>query len=377
MPAPSPIDAFSSHFGKEPTWRITAPGRINLIGEHVDYLGGFVMPVAIDRALRLAVRANDSGKIRLWTSGQTAEVDLSKLVPFTGELFWLSYVTGVVEMLRREGIEPRGFDVAITSDLPTGAGLSSSAALETGIALAMEAVTGQALDPVTRARLCQQAEHEFAGVPCGLMDQLAVGLGKRGHALMIDCQDHSLEWIEIPHRLMIVVADTGVKHALADGEYRRRREECEAALERMGKDHWREVLPEDLDWLDGKLLQRARHVVTEMARVPQMRAAMAEEDLKRIGQILRAGHHSLRDDFEVSCRELDVLVEAVDGFGAIGARMTGGGFGGSTISLIREQEEMDAIDLISHLKRLYELECGRELNAFVVRASDGATTQKL
>lgn len=378
MPELSPIDLFSNKFDAHPEWLITAPGRINLIGEHIDYLEGFVMPAAIDRSLRLAIRATDQPLIRLRTnmlgSDKGAELSFEQLVPLEGDDYWLNYVAGPIEMLRRVGIEPRGFDAAITSSLPTGAGLSSSAALETAIALAMEAVTGVSLDPTHRARLCQQAEHEFAGVPCGIMDQLAVGLGQENHALMIDCRDQSVVPVSIPDGVAILVADTGVNHALGDGEYRKRRESCEAALTEIGKSSWREVTRADLSSLDGELFHRARHAVTEMERVPQMRTALEAGDFSRVGELMRAGHDSLRLDFEVSCPELDYLVDVAYDFGVIGSRMTGGGFGGSTVTLVRE-EVVDSLK--HHLEDAYRRKFDRDLNAFITRASNGATTRKL
>jgi galactokinase len=379
-----PDKSFSRLFGTQPEWVIQSPGRINLIGEHVDYLEGFVMPAAIDRSIRMTAARNGKDEIRVWTGtlkeGPPARIDLTELSPFSGSDFWLNYIAGVVEMLRREGLEPVGFDATISADLPTGAGLSSSAALETATALAVESLAGTSLDPGKRAKLCQKAEHEFAGVPCGLMDQLAVGLGREDHALLIDCRDQSVTPVPIPPGIAILVSDTKVKHALADGEYRERRNGCEEALAIIGKPGWRHVTLSDLDTcgkpLDNRLYRRSRHVVTEMERVTAMATALRSKNFDEIGAIMKSGHESLRDDFEVSCQELDLLVSAAYEFGAesghIGSRMTGGGFGGSTISLVREEA---ATSLKHHLEKEFRAGFGRDANCFITRASCGARAE--
>jgi len=378
-------ERFSTLYKPSPEWLVRAPGRINLIGEHIDYLGGSVMPAAIDRTLSMAVRANGKEEVNVWSSEQNGREEpvrfgLSDLNPFEDDLYWLNYIAGVVEMLRRDGLEPFGFDAVIESDIPLGAGLSSSAALETATALAVECVTGQQLDPVRRAELCRQAEHEFAGVPCGIMDQIAVGLGRKDHALMLDCEDASFTPVQIPKGIAVLVSDTRVNHALGDGEYRKRRESCDSALQILAKASWRDVTVEDLEdrktELGPSLHRRARHVVSEMARVSEMSKALASGDLTQVAGIMRSGHESLRDDFEVSCPELDLLVEAAYKFGTdrglIGARMTGGGFGGSTVSLVRE----DAADsLKSHLEESFHSRFHSEPNCFITQTADGASAQ--
>lgn len=384
MPDLLPIEIFQRHFSATPQKEIVAPGRINLIGEHIDYLDGFVMPAAIDRSITMTVAANGSDSVRVWTpflrDRNFVRFSIHDLQPIDGEDSWLNYMTGVVEMLRREGITPRGFDAVITSDLPIGAGLSSSAALETATALAVEAITGTSLDPVRRAELCQKAEHEFANVPCGIMDQMAVGLGHENCALMIDCRDQSYSPVPVPGEIAIIVTDTGVSHALGDGEYRNRRESCAEALSLLGESSWRDVSLSDVesrhDHLGDVLFRRARHVVTEMTRVPAMRDSLAANNLSQVASIMKSGHESLRDDFEVSCGELDLLVEAAYEFGTarglVGARMTGGGFGGSTVTLVRESE---ATKLQEHLEASFEKTFSRKPNCFITRPAAGAKTR--
>ena len=377
-------DTFSKHYHASPEWLIQAPGRINLIGEHIDYLEGFVMPAAIDRYLQMAVRANGTDKVNVWSTERPTQsqvsFSLSDLTPFEGDRYWLNYIGGVIEMLRRDGIEPIGFDAIVTSSLPSGAGLSSSAALETASALALESVSAKTLDPVRRAELCQQAEHEFAGVPCGIMDQMAVGLGKENHALMLDCRDNSVSPVQIPKGLAIIVSDTRVSHALGDGEYKKRRESCASALQILNKPSWRDVTHGDIEAkksdLGDLLFRRSRHVVSEIERVPQMSDALAGENLDAVAEIMKSGHQSLRDDYEVSCAELDHLVEAAYEFGTdqglIGARMTGGGFGGSTVSLVREQA---ADELKKHLEQSFQTKFHSKPNCFVAQISDGASVK--
>ena len=226
-PAPTSLAArFATQFATVPAVWVRAPGRVNLIGEHVDYVGGLVLPVAIDRAIHAVAAPNGSDRLRLVSEAPgiaPVEVPLAALTPRTGSEHWLNYILGVLAQYRERGWEVRGFDALFSGDLPLGAGLSSSAALETATALLLEGLSARTLDPLERARLCQLAEHRHAGVPCGLMDQLAVGAGRAGHALLIDCRELRVIPVPLPADWSLVVADTGVKHALADGEYRRRR----------------------------------------------------------------------------------------------------------------------------------------------------------
>lgn len=373
---------FHERFGKAPSVVAVSPGRVNLIGEHIDYLGGCVMPIAIDRHLTVEAAPTEDGSFEILPirAGFGAPVritgdDLTKREA-AGER-WLNYLIGVIAVYRGTGVDVPGFRAVIYSDLPTGAGLSSSAALETAVALVIESLSGVARDVVDRAILCQRAEHEYAGVPCGIMDQLAVGAGKAGHVLHLDCRDLSMRHCPVPDGLVVLTADTGVKHALGDGEYRKRREDCDAAMAILGTDSLRGVSLERVnaceDSLGDRLFRRARHAVTEMARVESFAAALEKGDLPTLGRSMRASHDSLRDDFDVSCPELDHLVDAAFAFGTgrglVGSRMTGGGFGGSTVSLVRRES---AGELKVFLEGAFREKFGRELNCFITSAVDGA-----
>ena len=360
-----------------------SPGRVNLIGEHIDYLGGAVMPIAIDRHLTIEAAATDNGSFEILPLGAgfgtPARFGRDDLAPRTERSEkWLNYLLGVIAQYRAGGVEVPGFRAVIPSDLPAGAGLSASAAFETAVALVVEQLAGKSLDVVSRALLCQRAEHEYAGVPCGIMDQLAVGAGKAGHVLHLDCHDLSMRQCPVPEGVVVLVADSGVKHALGDGEYQKRREDCEAVLSLLGCDSFRLLsLGTVLDFRDtlgDRLFRRARHAVTEMARVGRFAAALEKGDLVSLGEIMQAGHASLRDDYEVSCPELDHLVESAERFGRdrglVGSRMTGGGFGGSTVSLVRAEA---ADELKSFLEEEFARRFGRELHCFITSAVDGAT----
>ena len=361
-------------------FRVRAPGRINLIGEHVDYQGGIVLPVAIDRHITGTFQALDNPLIRLRSEDgnrEAFECRLSDLAPRSGPSAWTNYVIGVVAVYRDAGVPCPGFAARFSADLPAGAGLSSSAALETVTALAVERLADVELGPTERARLCQRAEHTYAGVPCGIMDQLAVGAARAGHALMIDCRDLATTDVPLPADLAIVVADSGARHALADGEYRERRADCESAAETLGVAALRDAdearIEAAREQLGDRRMKRARHVVREIARVPAFAAALREVDHAALGHIMRGSHESLRDDFEVSCPELDFLVEAAHEFGAarglVGSRMTGGGFGGSTVNLVRRDA---AQAFIRHLETAHRQHLDSPPNIFAVHAAGGA-----
>lgn len=377
-------EQFHSRFGRQPTVQVRAPGRINLIGEHIDYLNGWVMPAAIERYLRVAAAPRPGKEVRLWSPRQQAEPavvnlrDLSKRT--ASEERWLNYSIGVLQGYAEAGVDLPGFDAVLDSDLPIGAGLSSSAALETATALVVEALSGFSLDVKRRALLCQKAEHQYAGVPCGIMDQLAVGACRAGHATLLDCLDLTLTPVPLPAGAAMLVADTGVKHTLGDGEYRKRRQDCETALEMLGAKSYRDVsldlVDQHRELLGDRLFRRARHAVTEMRRVHDFVAALQAGNVPELGRLMREGHESLRDDFEVSCPELDCLVAAAYDFGPgrglIGSRMTGGGFGGSTISVVRQEA---AEELKAHLIRAYQAAYGRTPNVFLTAAAAGASLE--
>lgn len=376
------MPAFESQFGKPAAVRVTSPGRINLIGEHIDYLGGKVMPIAINRHLTVDAATSKDATVKIFPEGMGIEnpavIDLTALQKRSapGEI-WMNYIIGVLAVYRDAGIEIPGFEATVTSNLPTGAGLSSSAALETAIALVVEALSGVEQDVVDRALLCQRAEHEFAGVPCGIMDQLAVGAGREGHALLLDCADLSTRQIPLPADLAIVTTDTKVKHALGDGEYRRRREDCDEILRKLELNSFHELREVGLHGrageLDERLLRRAHHAVSEMERVDEFASALKESDYEALGQLMKASHDSLRVDYEVSCPELDFLVESAYAlpkeFGVVSSRMTGGGFGGSTVTFVARDA---AAAFCDEQKKSYQEKFGRSPDCFITSAVDGA-----
>ncbi|MEM7147374.1 MAG: galactokinase [Verrucomicrobiota bacterium] len=373
----SPSDErFGSIFGGSPTVTTRAPGRINLIGEHVDYQDGLVLPAAIDRYVYGSARAISEPELRLWSSlgERHITVPLDRSCPLTGDDKWANYVFGVVAKYRDEGHPVCGFEAAFDADLPAGSGLSSSAALESATALLVEAMIEVDLPPVERALLCQVAEHEWAGVPCGIMDQLAVNSGIENQALLIDCRTLGIMPVSIPPELAIVVVDSRVSHALADGEYAKRKADCESAARSLDVKSLRDISVQELNSssrsLEERTYKRARHVVGEIDRVRRFVAALEAGEIRVAGALMAESHMSLRDDFEVSCAELDVLVEFANDLGAIGARMMGGGFGGSTVNLVHGASAEEFADQIV---RRYSEQQGSEVEAFVVNPVTGAS----
>jgi galactokinase len=330
-----------------------APGRVNLIGEHTDYNGGFVLPMALERAATVAAAPREGRRVRAHSVnlGETVEFDLDRPGrPRRG--LWLDYVEGVARALIRRGASLCGADLVVSSDVPAGAGLSSSAALEVSVGMALAAVSGARVGPLELALAGQEAEHTYVGTMCGIMDQLTSARGRAGHALLIDCR--TLETTPIPldtSETAVVVCDTHVRHELASSAYNERRADCERGVELL-----RAVLPnikalrdvsvEDLErygaLLPETVLRRCRHVVTENARTLAAAEALRAGRTDELGRLMWQSHESLRDDYEVSCAELDALVETAAGVGGVlGARMTGGGFGGSTVNLVSRHALQD------------------------------------
>jgi galactokinase len=310
---------FRSAFGAAPAHHASASGRVNLIGDHIDYAGGTVLPMAISARTHVAAaRAAQDAALSEWTEDEG----------------WRRYALGVLAEMRACGVAVPPIALAVASDVPVGAGLSSSAALEVAVARAALAVAGTELSPRELALLCQRAEHLHAGVPCGIMDQWCVSHAACGEAIALDCAALVSRTIALPPALRIEIADSGVRHALRDGGYASRRADVDAAAEALGVAHlarlprerWREI-----DALPAQIARRARHVVTEQARVEAAIDALARGDLARFGALLVESHASLRDDFDVSVAELDEIVERALSRGALGARMTGGGFGGCAL----------------------------------------------
>jgi galactokinase len=327
--------------------RASAPGRVNLIGEHTDYNDGFVLPCAIDRFTVVEAEPRDDRTMHVESLGETDDFDLDAIERTET---WRDYVRGVVRLL---GLE-RGASLRIESTVPRGAGLSSSAALEVAVGRAVSELAGEQL-----ARLCRQAENEFVGVQSGIMDQFAVTLGRAGHALLLDCRDLDYRHIPIPDGVAIVVCDSHVRRELTDSGYNERRAECEAAAARLGLTSLRDATPEQV-----ADLPRARHVVGENERTLRAAAALEAGDCVTFGELMNASHASMRDDFEIVPPELDALAAATRAIGGCyGSRLTGGGFGGCTVSLVDER----AVAAVGA--------AARELSAtvYVCRASDGAT----
>jgi galactokinase len=374
--------AFEARFGRAPAAVAAAPGRVNLIGEHLDYNEGHVLPVAIDRSVMVAFAPRPDGRARLYSLDfeQESAFDLedSQRDPAAP---WSDYVRGVAWALREAGHLVLGLDAALQGDVPIGAGLSSSAALEVGALGAFEAVSGLRLDRRDLALLGQRAENRFVGVACGIMDQMAAALSRAGHALLIDCRSLEYERVPLPlEGLRLVVADSGVRRALLDSQYNLRREECQRAAELLAAavadrpvTALRDVRPEDLaghgDALPPNLLKRARHVVEEERRVLLSVDALRTGDVEAFGEMLNASHRSLRDDFEVSSPELDLLVElAWAQPGVLGSRLTGAGFGGCTVSLVRAE----AVEAFREgVVARYCAQTGREGRMQVCRAAGG------
>jgi galactokinase len=364
----------------DPIGIFRAPGRVNLIGEHTDYNDGFVMPAALAFYTYAAAGLRDDRKLSVYSVDfdEACDVELDSLEPGSTAC-WVDYVRGVAAVMVSLGIPVRGANLVVKGEVPMGAGLSSSAAIEVATALALLAVACISLDRRVIASICQRAEHEFAGPKCGIMDQFISCFGKANHALLLDCRSLECELLAIGSQIRMVICNTMVNHELAGGEYNRRRADCEA-----GVDFLRQYLPEirALRDVNEKQLvefgtgmsdvtyRRCRHVISENARVLEAAAALKRNDLERFGSLMGASHASLRDDYEVSCPELDLLVElARNCQGVYGARMTGGGFGGCTVNLV----ETEAVDEFrAAVAREYQQATGLRPEIYVCTAADGA-----
>jgi galactokinase len=372
-------DQFEEMFGESPIL-VQAPGRVNLIGEHTDYNEGFVFPVAIDFQTQIAVgkRADRRVMVTSENFAEHVECDLDHL-PSSRRGDWSDYVVGVVgQMERRLGRLP-GANLLIHGNVPLGAGLSSSASLEVAVCRAMLEISGKSLKGVEIALLCQQGENEFVGARCGIMDQFISVHGKKNHALRLDCRTLEYRLLPIPRDVRLVICNTMVRHSVAAGEYNQRRAECETAARFFsnrvpGAKTLRDVTLEDFRKWGGELpvriRKRCRHVLTENLRVLQAEEALQAGDLKLFGRLMASSHASLRDDFEVSCEELDLMVRlAEENAGVHGARMTGGGFGGCTINLVRE----DCVERFqANVAAGFEKATGRVPEIYVSSAADGA-----
>lgn len=369
---------FEVLYGRSPALFAIAPGRVNVIGEHVDYNGGWVLPAALDRCLVMAVAPRDDERVRLATADFEGglEFDGRDLAPGRAT-DWSRYVRGVMSGLAHAGHPLPGFDACIASSIPVGGGLSSSAALEAATALAGLALTGATMDRFALAKLCQRAEHDYAGVPCGIMDQAAVLCCEEGHLLLLDCETETFVQTPLPNaEWSLLIVNSGVSHELASGEYARRRAACEQAARRLRVPSLRHIEPAALDEalalpaLTEEMRRCVRHVVTENQRTLQCVDALQRGDFLAAGRLLNASHASLRDDYQVSCEELDFIAATAQAEAAVaGCRMTGGGFGGSCVALVRRT---DAPDVMRRIGDAFQARYGRQPVAFVTSTGRGA-----
>ena len=373
-------EAFQKTYGSAADVTVRAPGRVNLIGEHTDYNDGFVLPATIDRAIEFAARRRDDRIVRAYSIDFREKVEFSLDAIEKDEGFpWSNYLRGVLKFLQEGGHRLAGADMAFGGNVPREAGLSSSAAVEVGaVALAMKLFNIQ-LEPLEAVRLARRAENEFVNVPCGIMDQFACALGKRNHALFLDCRDLAYRYVPLSGSVKIVVCHSGVLRALAASEYKIRLKQCRQAVAQLGTTGLAATSLREIDLTDLEvashslseiLLKRARHVVSENDRVLKAVEELEKGDLESFGRLMVASHESLRDDYEVSCNELDVLVEvALKQPGVLGARMTGAGFGGCTVNLVRAGA---AESFAEAVQEGYRKATGLNAEIYVCEASDGA-----
>jgi len=372
-------DFYAKCFGHAPRWLVAAPGRVNLIGEHTDYNDGFVLPMALERFTIMAGGRlpGHEAIVHSVTTGDSTHVELRPKVQ-KGIPSWSNYVRGVVAGFQNKGIRVPAFSAVIDSEVPFGGGLASSAALEVATATLLEAMCARKLEPVEKALLCQQAEHDFAGVPCGIMDQFTAVLAQKDHALLLDCRSRTTRAVPMTDPdITVLVINTNVRHKLADGEYAKRRAQCEAAAKALGipalRDANVDLLNAARSRMDPVTFRRAHHVITENQRTLDMADAIAAGQWAAAGALMYASHHSLRDDYQVSCRELDAVVEIAlelgEKEGVIGCRMTGGGFGGCAVSLVRTEA---AKRLIRKIDEQYEKRTRVQPAIFSTRPGCGA-----
>ena len=372
---------FQNLYGRPPRWIAAAPGRVNIIGEHIDYNDGFVLPMAIEYYSVMAADRPLDGRnvitLRSTLQAEVATIDLSLPVVLDTPK-WGNYPRGVVAGFQALGIQPGGLDVLLHSTVPLGSGLSSSAALEVCTATLLEAVTGMTLDPVEKALLCQKAEHDFAGVPCGIMDQFISALGREGHLLLLDCRTRKTEIVPMHDpSVALLIINTNVKHELSGGEYAERRSQCEEAASNLGVESLRDVTAGQLEAGKGKMSEtvyrRARHVIGEIGRTVHAAQCVRQSDWPAMGHLMYASHAALRDDYEVSCQELDVVVEIAEAIGnqggVYGCRMTGGGFGGCCVALVKAS----AVEAITkNIAADYKVRTGIDAAIFASRPAAGA-----
>ena len=374
--------AFTKQYGTAPAWIVSAPGRVNLIGEHTDYNDGFVFPMAIERYTVIAAAPGEGSKSTVFSVNKSEAASIltdgSSQPP--EQVVWSSYVQGTVQYAFEAGFRARPFRAVINSDVPLGGGLSSSASLEVAAATLIEAMTGQQFDPVQKALICQKAEHRYAKMPCGIMDQLIAVMGQAGHAMLLDCRSKQPKMIPMDDpNVSVLIVNSNVKHELTGSEYPDRRRQCEKAAKLLAVPMLRDATLPQLEAArsrfnqepDGDLCyRRAKHVITENDRTTAMATALTQKDWATCGQLMGASHRSMKEDFEITCKEIDRLAEIAQGTdGVIGSRMTGGGFGGCTVSLI---ETSRTEEIVKAITKQYQSATGIEPAAFVTRPAQGA-----
>lgn len=391
----------------------SAPGRVNLIGEHTDYNEGFTLPLAIDRCTDITLRAistdSSDGKMfsyfyslafdetAVWSSdGQkflakftgkkTTEVISELLIRSANTAFpspaaWSKYIAGVMHEFQSLGFLLPPVQLQVASNVPLGAGVSSSASLEVAVAMAFKDLLEIELPGDQIARICQRAEHSYVGVPCGLMDQMSSVYGRHNHLMLLDCRSHVIEYLKIPETIAFLVVNSNIKHQLADGEYRSRRTQCEEACRLLRVNSLRDTdlvtLNQNRDRLSETIYRRARHVVSEITRTVEAAARIRNQQWESVGDLMYQSHQSMRDDFEISCPEIDQLVQIAASLGpshgVYGARMTGGGFGGCVIALV-DPEQSNSIE--KHILTEYKKLTGLDATSFTTRPSDGALARR-
>ncbi|MCE9646727.1 MAG: galactokinase [Chloroflexi bacterium] len=367
--------SFLTYFNSKPQFIVRAPGRVNLIGEHTDYNDGFVLPMAIDRAVWMALSPRVDSLVRVRSLDLKADsaFELNSLVRGEG---WAEYIKGVAFELQQAGHTLHGFDAVMTGDVPRGAGLSSSAAVELTAARAFAAVSNLEWNATQMAILAQKAENDWVGVKCGIMDQMASSASREGFALFLDCRSLEIQHAPLPENASIVILDTSTRRGLVDSAYNQRRSQCESAARWFGVKALRDVSIEEFkrktktEKLDEIILKRARHIVTENARVLEAVQVMKSGNIKRLGELFNSSHASLRDDFEVTNEALNIMVEcANEQQSCFGARMTGAGFGGCAVALVDKNRVQEFVNAVS---AAYRQRSGLEASVYICKASEGA-----
>jgi galactokinase len=367
--------AFVDLYNNQPPILVRAPGRVNLIGEHTDYNDGFVLPMAINRAVWIALRPRSDAQVKLQSLDFKETVSFAADRPQRTRKSWADYIKGTAWVLGRQGYPLQGWEGVMAGDVPIGAGLSSSAATEMVTARAFAAVGGWDWEPVRMAKAGRQAEKEWVGIQSGIMDQMVSAAARGGHALWLDCRSLEMEHIPMPSQALVAVLDTSTRRNLVDSAYDQRVNECQAAARFLGVPALRDVdetsFTQRMGDMDGLLARRARHVITENRRVLQAVDALHNNRLEELGQILNASHASLRDDYEVSSPALNQIVEsALQAPGCLGARMTGAGFGGCAVALIRAES---ASEFTASVSEAYQQLSGMNARVFVCSAEAGAS----